>query len=497
MSSPDKTHAIRWAELLANDDGEGAVQFLKANKPSRDESFLRLTSALAHSPFPERVLRAFMSTCGLERGWLVNTVRMDLDGKVDWAHALDWRFRNGHRSDVLLEMQGSFGKLFAEHTTLLSMGGNPDNRLGRKRQLMAMLEVEPTLASGMDWRKNARILMDLALDPVAGDWLARSGLPVEQLLRTSIRDGFGAFALPLVHDGAIQPGAALEHWLKKSPAYRNAWDMIEAQDLVYAQAHDDWFDRWVPGGAWEGSALQQWCETESRGKKGAPGPTPLDHDTFSSPWPMAHDYVPNLAGVARKYQAAVAAEKTQGFLYFTLLRVNNSLRRDMAEVMGLKDTNWSVLHCPMSPVGMGLYHQQAWAKETLGTPEGVKVAQDLMAKDKRVMYAAADWPVRHVADWILENPSWKEWRNNHGQSLLDVCMSRGVKRQDHLFLPKATVLRLAKAGPELLTNADAEGRSALDRLEIPDATKSAAKREMLKRQTSRPARKTAQGRRAL
>ena len=464
-----------WRDVLDSDDVDGAWRlwgdYWKAEP-------WQLAMALGYPVLPERVLGALLEHNPLEVNWLASTLGSG-GGTIDWERALDWRERTSDRAQLTKEMRSGFGVVLNQYVTMSSMLRRDTDLLGSTQNLLlALLERDPTIVHHSTQSIPRGTLFEFACHPKAGCWLARSGLNIDQVIHDGVSNNrhLGlAIRVRGVGD-SVQHADDLEQWKARHPQFREAWDRIAAQDLALIQQQEDWFDTWLPTKHWQGSPLQAWCTQVGLGQTRTT-PSPLQHPVMA---PSAGDGVYNPIRAAENYEKTLGVMPKPGLAFGRAQIANNQLRSELAKRN--PHVPRATLDCGLDPWARGFHYKRDWAGEAMATREGAEHAQALMAIDRRVINAVMNWPLREVVDWILKEPSWRTWRDRHGENLLQIAVARENVMDRDLFLPKALLLKLARTVPALLTDANGAGETPLERMRVPDASKAAARRDMLTRQ---------------
>lgn len=474
-----------WLDLVAHNDGARARTLLLGVPKGSDDLNRLLIHALERKPLPVDVLGAFEDTQRLTLDWLRQAARHP----IDWTNVLQWRHDKAGAQVLEREMSANFeaiAKDYAARKSIFPAG----QFTSHEDLLLAMLDRTPRLATthyhnriGVD-----RTLFELATLPQATDWLARSGLDVLDV----IRDGTGVLGNARAFSGGMR---AVQAWVALHPSYEQAWNTLVKEDLALMDMQTQWFDQWLPRCQWKDSPLEAWCHQVSQGvRTGQEGDGPLDHPAMKPPLPLTNTGRVDGQAIVQIYTNEFNSSNP-GSVYYTAISANNRLR-DL--LLGENaNTLWVARYCPVEPLGKALYFQDPWGLDMMATQEGARQIQELASRDRRVEIVLGDNSQRQLCQWLIDQPSWRTWRASDGRTLLDLGVDRKVKRSGSRGIPKALLIKLAKAAPDILLHTNANGVPALERIDVLPSTKAAVRRHMLAALTPTPKKRKRQNPRAL
>lgn len=420
--------------------------------------------AIRTHPLPVKCLDVLVDMGFVPMGWIHQMCGNDT---LDWPAALNWWAKGGEpkRIDDIAEAAD-----YALWKTQ-EFGIGIDHPQSPARQAHAILE---TLAlysySEHDFRRRCgcasegggAMLMAMAALYPNNNWMAKAGLDPVHLLWDGLAHSLIAYDLLIPKTG----GSLLDRWRATHPLHEQAWQTVWNNRIREVQDMGQWIDEWMPGSKWNGSALEQWCQSPSA--KGQ-GRHPLDG------W---------VSGTLDTHPNAVASmlERKLGVVGHTTEHARRAqLRAAIVELCGKV-----VRHTPdylPTPVGLALCPTRddermvKWLDTHATTEVGRReILAVLGGRDAgRILERT---PMERIVKWMDSGTQeWADWKNPQGQSLFLFWLA---SRQPHERHIKPSVLRdIAKKSPQWFTEHTEEGKTVIDTLTLPDTLEADIKRTLL------------------
>ena len=141
---------------------------------------------------------------------------------------------------------------------------------------------------------------------------------------------------------------------------------------------------------------------------------------------------------------------------------------------------------PLHPLAEAMDCNRGWALDIAGTEAGAKEIQGLL-EDPRAYRLLNGIDPKKIVKMIIDEPSWRTWRNQKGQGLLEMRLEADRLVGRSMFLSKQLLFKLSRLTPDLLTDVNSKGETVLDRMMLAEQARSDIKRDLLKRMLARTA----------
>lgn len=470
---PGKKQA--WLRALAEDDAQAVLSLLDANPGidawSHGPAKQLLCEVMAYNPLPHNSLDLIDQAHPITgRNWFVAIERAvgSTGQPVDWGAILRWR-KQASPQTAKQEAEDGFNIMLIEFMEARQRGLS--NARYRKA-LLEILDMYPDVASRVDFKTVPPLyLFSLATARKDKNWLARSGLNIEEVIYQGVKSGLAGEMPHQADQGQVSP--SLSEWINSHPSYRQAWDKLQSWDAQRDKAREDWLNKWANGTTYQESAIGMWVEAElaqgdPRDMK-VPG-SPLDHPYFHE---NAVSINKNHLKVAVELYDVYKKTLVRSGRYYRL-NLNYPNRRILQEI----NPAWREdLYIGMDPVLLRVSNSFSLANEIMSDPEQRKTGE-MIFESLRMRNVLAQWKPNDILRWAGQD-HWAGWRSSGGQSLVEVFLDSGSYSSERKGrINKAYITRLAKKDPELFLG-KIRGAEIIKRLDLDEQTASLVVRSAL------------------
>ena len=449
------------------------------------QKYVAFAQILSFKPWPKDIIKEVHENITVYAqepgGWITTAAKTGYD--IDWHQFLNWLepHRGQHRLHKDLE---NAWYCLADDWERYDMrafrptGVDVAGLRGAERALAGILDYRPHMAKkAITHNSNFSGLLFLlsALIPSKTDWAKKGGLDLEALILAGSRTRrFDLVARPT---GEQIQDTPLGRWLDASTRRQDAWTAVVTQDKRLAALEQDWRDTWIAGDA--PNLLSQWC---SHVRYGAPyeGGHPLDHPAFQFEGATKQ---PGSDMILSASYLNAGLVRGRGLDLNDQIKIHNGWREKMGPSVHPRHL---LNNIPLHPLAEAMDCNRGWALDIAGTEAGAKEIQGLL-EDPRAYRLLNGIDPKKIVKMIIDEPSWRTWRNQKGQGLLEMRLEADRLVGRSMFLSKQLLFKLSRLTPDLLTDVNSKGETVLDRMMLADQARSDIKRDLLKRMLARTA----------